>query len=76
MPANSGIAGFTVSKSAKYNGYFSPLNALAEFGTEPRLARLHARSCTPLNLGQFEVIWYVVDGLDAQFLQFLFRAGV
>src|SRR5450631_4041768 len=42
----------------------------------PRCPRLHARSRTPLSLSQFEVIGYVVDGLDAHFLQFPFRTRV
>src|SRR5271157_5672440 len=53
-----------------------PAQNLAEFGAEPRLARLHTRSRTALNLRQFEVSGYVADGLDAQLLQFLHRAGV
>src|ERR1017187_6948172 len=52
------------------------LQRLASFRVKPSLSRLHARSCTPLNLTQFEVIGYVTDGLDAHFLQFLFRARV
>jgi hypothetical protein len=43
---------------------------------EPRLPSLHARSRTPLNLAQREVIGDFTYGGDSQFLQFLHRAGM
>jgi hypothetical protein len=49
---------------------------LESFCVVPRLVRLNAGSRPALNLGQFEVVRDVVDGLDADLLKFLHRAGV
>src|SRR5580704_17827667 len=53
-----------------------PTQHLAKLRAKPRLARLHAGSRPSLNFAQFEVVRYVTDGLDAHFLQLLFRARV
>src|ERR1700688_516347 len=49
---------------------------VTEFGTVPRLARLHACSCTTLNLRQYEVVWDVHDRLHSHCVQFLHCAGM
>src|ERR1035437_8526696 len=53
-----------------------PNQLLLESWAEPRLSRLHAVASPPLSLVQWEVIWDVVDGLDAHFRQFLNGAGL
>ena len=76
MPGNLGTAGFTAFKVHKIQRVAKGLQRTVQFRVEPRLPRLHAGAGTPLTLAQIEVIGDVVDGLDAHFLQCLFRARV
>ncbi len=75
MPANGGIARFTVSKSMKYSGYFSPPNTCRSSGLNHGSPVCTHVSRTPLNLSQLEVVRYVANGLDAHLLQFFHRAA-
>src|ERR1035437_4528731 len=63
-------------KICKVEWVFQSTQHIPEFVAEPRFPLRHASSCTPLNLGQFEVIGYVTDGLDAHFLKLINGAGV
>ena len=76
MPDKSWNRRVDCFKIHKVEGEFERFELPLEVWAEPRLTCLYRRTCTPLNLAQLEIGWYVVDGLDTHFLQLCHRAGM